>query len=269
MSEELVFVHEPALRLGLFLAVIGAMMVWERFAPRRPLGYARIRRWPNNLGISLVDTLVLRLVLPTTAVGVAVVAEQRGWGLLPALHWPGWLAVAAAVVLLDLAIYGQHILMHKISWLWWLHRVHHADLDFDTTTGIRFHPLEMVLSMLIKWAVIVALGAPALAVLIFELLLNATSLFNHGNVWIPGALERRLRWLVVTPDMHRVHHSAVPRETDSNFGFNLSCWDRLFGTYKAQPAAGHRGMTIGLDYFRDPAELRLDRLLLQPFRQAR
>ena len=182
------------------------------------------------------------------------------------LALPAWVGVVASVVLLDLAIYFQHVLFHAVPVLWRLHRMHHADLDFDVTTGLRFHPIEILLSMVIKLAVVAALGAPALAVLIFEVLLNATSMFNHGNVRIPAGLDRVLRWVVVTPDMHRVHHSILSRETNSNFGFNLPWWDRLFGTYRAQPAAGHEGMTIGIEQFRDPRELRLDRMLLQPFR---
>ena len=174
--------------------------------------------------------------------------------------------MVASVVILDLAIYLQHVLFHAVPALWRLHRMHHADLEFDVTTGVRFHPIEIMLSMLIKLAVVGALGAPPLSVLIFEVLLNATSMFNHGNVRIPLAIDRVLRWLVVTPDMHRVHHSILARETNSNFGFNLPWWDRLFGTYRAQPAAGHEAMTIGIEQFRDPRELRLDRMLLQPFR---
>jgi sterol desaturase/sphingolipid hydroxylase (fatty acid hydroxylase superfamily) len=195
-----------------------------------------------------------------------LVADARGWGLLPALDVPPWLAVVAAVIALDLAIYLQHVLFHAVPVLWRLHRMHHADLEFDVTTGLRFHPVEIILSMAIKLGVVAALGAPALAVLIFEVLLNATSMFNHGNVRLSLPLDRMLRWLVVTPDMHRVHHSILPRETNSNFGFNLAWWDRLFGTYRAQPQAGHAAMTIGIDQFRDPRELRLDRMLLQPLR---
>jgi len=170
------------------------------------------------------------------------------------------------VIVLDLAIYLQHVLFHAVPVLWRLHRMHHADLEFDVSTGVRFHPIEILLSMGIKLGVVAALGTPAVAVLVFEVLLNATSMFNHGNVRLPARTDRVLRWIVVTPEMHRVHHSVVPRETNSNFGFNLPWWDRLFGTYRAQPAAGHEGMTIGIAQFRDPSELRLDRLLIQPFR---
>ena len=186
--------------------------------------------------------------------------------LLNALALPAWLSVVLAVVLLDLAIYLQPVMFHAVPALWRLHRMHHADLDFDVTTGARFHPIEILLSMALKLGVVAALGAPALAVLVFEVLLNATAMFNHANARLPEGLDRVLRWIVVTPDMHRVHHSVVPRETNSNFGFNLPWWDRLLGTYHAQPAAGHTAMTIGLEQFRDPRDLWLDRLLAQPFR---
>jgi sterol desaturase/sphingolipid hydroxylase (fatty acid hydroxylase superfamily) len=208
----------------------------------------------------------VRLALPLSAIGMALHAERHGWGLLRLLAVPDACAIAAAVIVLDLAIYLQHVLFHAVPALWRLHRMHHADLDLDVTTGTRFHPIEILLSMAIKIAVVAALGAPVAAVLIFELLLNATSLFNHGNLRLPAPVDRVLRWLVVTPDMHRVHHSIVPRETNSNYGFNLSCWDRLLGTYRAQPQAGHAAMTIGIEQFRDPDELRLDRMLWQPFR---
>lgn len=257
---------EPPLRLAAFAVVFVLMALWERRAPRRPLAIGRRRRWPGNLGIAVLDTLLLRLLLPTAAFGTALLGEARAWGLLPALGVSGWPAVVTAVVVLDLAIYLQHVLFHALPLLWRLHRMHHADLDVDVTTGNRFHPIEILLSMLWKIAVVVALGAPAAAVLLFEVLLNATALFGHGNVRLAGSLDRALRWLLVTPDMHRVHHSAVPAETGSNFGFNLSCWDRLLGTYRTAPAAGHERMTIGLEAFRDPGELRLDRMLSQPFR---
>jgi sterol desaturase/sphingolipid hydroxylase (fatty acid hydroxylase superfamily) len=214
----------------------------------------------------VVDTLALRLLFPTAAVGLALAGEARGWGLLNNVALPSALKVLAAVVLLDLAIYLQHVLFHAVPTLWRLHRMHHADLEFDVTTGVRFHPVEIVLSMGIKLAVVAALGAPAIGVLLFEVLLNATSMFSHGNVGLPEGLDRVLRRVLVTPEMHRVHHSVVPRETNSNFGFNLSVWDRLFGTYRPQPAAGHEAMTIGIEAFRDPSELRLDRMLLQPLR---
>ncbi|NKE45345.1 sterol desaturase family protein [Roseomonas frigidaquae] len=258
--------HEPLLRLLPFAGVFALMAVAEALYPRRPRQHPRWRRWPSNLGIVLLDTLVLRLVFPTAAVGVALAAEARGAGLLPWLGLSGPAAVVLAILLLDLVIYLQHRLFHAVPLLWRLHRMHHADLDFDVTTGLRFHPLEILGSMLIKLAAVVALGAPAVAVLLFEILLNATSLFNHANLRLPARLDRVLRRVLVTPDMHRVHHSVVPQETNSNFGFSLAIWDRLFGTYRAQPAAGHAGMTLGLEAFRDPRDLRLDRMLVQPLR---
>jgi sterol desaturase/sphingolipid hydroxylase (fatty acid hydroxylase superfamily) len=243
------------------------MALWELLAPRRPQAIGRFRRWPSNLGIVALNTLLVRLVFPTAAVGMAVLAEAHGWGLFQALKAPAWFAITASVIFLDLVIYLQHVLVHAVPALWRLHRMHHADLEFDVTTGARFHPIEILLSMAIKLGVVAALGAPAVAVLIFEVLLNATSMFNHGNVRLAERLDGLLRWIVVTPDMHRVHHSVVPRETNSNFGFNAPWWDRLFGTYRAQPAAGHQEMTIGISQFREPRELRLDRMLLQPFRE--
>ena len=257
---------EAAVRLGVFTAVFTAMALGEAAAPRRARSYSRLRRWPSNLAVVALNNALVRALLPATAVGLALTGERHGWGLLNALPVPAWAAVIASVFLLDLAIYLQHVMFHAVPALWRVHRMHHTDLDFDVTTGSRFHPIEIVLSMLIKFAVVMALGAPAFGVLVFEVLLNATSMFNHGNLRIPIRLDRYLRWLVVTPDMHRVHHSIVIGETNSNFGFNLPWWDRLLGTYCDQPAAGHDGMTIGIEQFREPRELFLDRMLLQPFR---
>jgi sterol desaturase/sphingolipid hydroxylase (fatty acid hydroxylase superfamily) len=261
-----VLAYEPFIRLAAFSGVFIIIAAWEFIVPRRKQAIGRSWRWPNNLGVVVVDTLLVRILFPTTAVGLALFAEARGFGLFNVIALPAWIGVMASVVILDLAIYLQHVLFHAVPALWRLHRMHHADLEFDVSTGLRFHPIEILLSMLIKFAVVAALGAPALAVLIFEVLLNATSMFNHGNVRIPSGIDRVLRWLVVTPDMHRVHHSILSRETNSNFGFNLPWWDRLFGTYRAQPAAGHEAMTIGIEQFRDSRELGLDRMLVQPFR---
>jgi sterol desaturase/sphingolipid hydroxylase (fatty acid hydroxylase superfamily) len=255
---------ESAIRLAGFFAVLLLVALGEMLFPRRQRRGTAVR-WMNNFALVAVNTVVLRLVLPMGAVGVAVLAEDRGLGLLNQLAVPTWLAVPVAVIVLDLVIYLQHVLFHAFPLLWRLHMVHHADLDFDVSTGLRFHTIEIVLSMGIKMAAIVLLGAPALAVLIFEVLLNATSMFNHGNVRLPLGLDRVLRLLLVTPDMHRVHHSAMARETNSNFGFNLPWWDYLFGTYRAQPAEGHDGMTIGLEQFRDRRVQRLDRMLALPF----
>lgn len=257
--------NEPLIRVVVFAFVLLAMALWEVVAKRRPQRIHRGQRWPSNLAIVALDTLVVRLVFPLAAVGAALVAAEHGWGLFNIVAAPMWLALIASVAILDMAIYFQHRLFHAVPWLWRLHRMHHADLEFDVTTGLRFHPLEILISMGIKLAVVALLGAPALAVLIFEVLLNATSMFNHGNIRLPTWLDRRLRLLVVTPDMHRVHHSIVRRETDSNFGFSVSWWDWLFGTYRDQPAAGHLNMTIGIEEFRKSRDLRLDRMLFQPF----
>ena len=258
--------HEPVIRATAFITVLVTMVLSEIAAPRRAQSYPRTRRWPSNLAIVILNTGLLRIVLPSGAVGLALLAEQRHWGLLNTLSTPTWAVVTASVVVLDLVVYLQHVMFHAVPALWLVHRMHHADLEFDTTTGVRFHPIEIGLSMLVKLGAVTALGTPALAVLIFEVLLNATSMFNHGNVRLPLRVDRYLRWLTVTPDMHRVHHSILVDETNSNFGFNLSWWDRLLGTYRAQPAAGHDAMTIGIEQFREPDELRLDRMLIQPFR---
>jgi len=257
---------EGLVRIAAFGLVFGAVALWELAAPRRKPFFDRRSRWPHNLGLLLVDVLVLRVLAPGAAIAVAWAAQEQGWGLLGALSLPSWLAVLIGVVLLDLAIYFQHVMFHAVPTLWRLHRVHHADLDFDVTTGTRFHPVEIVISTGIKCAAVAAIGAPPVAVLIFEVLLNATAMFNHANASLPARVERWVRLLVVTPDVHRVHHSVRYEESSSNFGFNLPWWDRLFGTYRAQPAAGHEAMTIGVDAFRSAGELRLDRLLLQPLR---
>jgi sterol desaturase/sphingolipid hydroxylase (fatty acid hydroxylase superfamily) len=257
---------ELIIRLGAGATVFAVMALWEVLAPRRALSAGRVRRWPANLGIVVVDQIAVRLLIPLAAVGVAVIAAQNGWGLLNMTPWPAWLKGLTGFLALDLAIYAQHVAFHKVPWLWRLHRMHHADLDIDVSTGLRFHPIEILLSVLIKMAVVMLAGVPPAAVIGFEVVLNATSMFNHSNAAMPLWLDRIVRLFVVTPDMHRVHHSVLRWETDSNFGFNVPWWDRLFGTYRAQPEAGHARMTIGLPVFRDPAELRLDRLITQPFR---
>ncbi|MEQ9041893.1 MAG: sterol desaturase family protein [Silicimonas sp.] len=257
---------EPTLRLSVFLGMLALMALWEVAAPKRRREIPRVIRWTNNLALVLVDTMLLRLTFPILAVGLAVVAEDRGWGLLNALDAPLWLAIVVSMLALDLAIYLQHVMFHAVPALWRLHRMHHADLEFDTTTGLRFHPVEILLSMGVKLAVVAALGPPAVAVLLFEIVLNASALFNHANIHLPGRVDRVLRWIIVTPDMHRVHHSIVPAETNSNFGFNLPWWDRLLGTYRGQPAAGHIGMTIGIEQFRTRRDLWLDRMLVQPLK---
>ena len=262
---EFLLANEPIIRLSAFLGILVVMAAWEVAAPRRRREIPRVLRWTNNFGVVVADTILVRLTFPVVAVGLALTAEERGWGVFNVIEAPGWVAFIVSVIVLDLVIYLQHVLFHAVPALWRLHRMHHADLDFDVTTGLRFHPVEIVLSMGIKLAVVVVLGPPAAAVLVFEVLLNGSSLFNHSNIRIPLGLDRVLRWVIVTPDMHRVHHSVVPQETNSNFGFNLPWWDRLFGTYRAQPADGHDGMTIGIELFRTRRDLWLDRMLAQPF----
>lgn len=259
--------HEPAIRLGIFLGVFAGMAVWEVLAPRRALTVSKALRWFSNLGLVALNTVLLRVLFPAAAVGMAAFAQQHGWGVFNFYTVPTWLAAVVSVIALDFVIYLQHVMVHAVPALWRLHRVHHADLDYDVTTGARFHPLEILLSMLIKFATIVVLGPPIIAVIIFEVLLNATSMFNHGNVSLPLGLDRVLRWFVVTPDMHRVHHSIEDDETNSNFGFSLPWWDRLFGTYRDQPRAGHDGITIGIRIFRDPQQVsQLPGMLTLPFK---
>lgn len=265
--ERFVLDHEPAIRLGFFLGVFALVALWEVLAPQRALTVSRALRWGSNLGLVVLNTVLLRLLFPLAAVGIAAFGAGHGWGLLNHFQVPFWVAVPVAVIALDCAIWLQHVMVHAVPALWRLHQVHHADPDYDLTTGARFHPIEIALSMLIKFATITVLGPPVLAVVIFEVLLNATAMFNHGNIRMPAALDRALRWFVVTPDMHRVHHSVEDDECNSNFGFNLPWWDRLFGTYRAQPRAGQAGMTIGLRGHTDPREVaRLDGMLLMPFK---
>lgn len=249
--EQLLMTHEASIRLAFFIGIFALMALWEMLAPRRRLLRSKGVRWGNNIGLVVFNTVILRLLFPTAAVGMALFAQEQGLGVFNYVEVPPWLAVVASVITLDFFIWLQHVMVHAVPLLWRLHRVHHADLDYDVTTGARFHPLEIILSMLIKFAVILLLGPPLVAVVMFEILLNATSMFNHGNVRIPVGIDRVLRWLVVTPDMHRVHHSTEDDETNSNFGFNLPWWDRMFGTYRAQPRAGHEGMTIGIRSFRE------------------
>lgn len=257
---------EPVIRLAAFVGVLALLAALETFAPRRKLNHSRGWRWANNLALVVADTIFVRAIFPLAGVGFALLAQAHGWGALNWLEAPLWIAAPLSVIALDLVIWAQHVAFHRVPLLWRLHRMHHADLDIDASTGLRFHPLEIGLSMLVKFAAIAALGAPAIAVLVFEIVLNASSMFNHANMRLPERVDAMVRKLVVTPDMHRVHHSVDPSETHTNFGFNLSVWDRLFGTYRAQPALGHLGMTIGLPAFRNENELRVDRLLTQPFR---
>lgn len=263
---DLLLTNEPLIRMGIFLGILVAMAMWEVAAPRRRREIPRLIRWTNNFGIVVIDTILVRLTFPIVAVGLSLFAEERGWGLFNVLDIPTWAAFIMSVLALDLAIYLQHVMFHAVPALWRLHRMHHADLELDVTTGLRFHPIEILLSMGIKLAVVAALGPPAVAVLVFEVLLNATAMFNHSNVHIPESIDRILRWFVVTPDMHRVHHSIHPVETNSNFGFNVPWWDRLLGTYRPQPRDGHKAMTIGIEQFRTRRDLWLDRMLIQPVR---
>jgi sterol desaturase/sphingolipid hydroxylase (fatty acid hydroxylase superfamily) len=265
--EQFVMAHEPAIRIGFFVAIFALVALWELVAPQRRLTVSKALRWSSNLGLVVLNTVLLRLMFPLAAVGMAALSAANGWGLLNHFNVPFWLAVPLAVMAMDFVIWLQHVMVHAVPVLWRLHRVHHADPDYDLTTGARFHPLEIALSMLIKIATIAVLGPPVLAVLIFEVILNAAAMFNHGNIRLPVGLDRVLRCVIVTPDMHRVHHSVEEDETNSNFGFNLPWWDRLFGTYRAQPRAGQVGMTIGLKGHTDPREVaRLDGMLLMPFR---
>ena len=265
--EQFVLANEPAIRLGFFFAVFAIVALWELAAPRRALTVSKALRWSSNLGLVVINTMVIRLLFPLAAVGVAAFASENGWGVLNHFQVPVMIAVPLAVIAMDLVIWLQHVMVHAVPLLWRLHRVHHADLDYDLTTGARFHPLEIILSMLIKFATISVLGPPVVAVVIFEVLLNATAMFNHANIRLPQALDRALRWVLVTPDMHRVHHSIEDDETNSNFGFSLTWWDRLFGTYREQARAGQIGMTIGIRDFTNPQQVdRLDGMLLLPFK---
>ncbi len=256
---------EPLIRLAVFFGVFLVITLWEIVAPFRELSLRKPRRWLRNLSLVALDTVLVRLALPAGAVGMAWLAAVHGWGVFALLNAPYWVAVVGSVVLLDLTVYLQHVMFHAVPALWHVHMVHHADLDFDVTTGTRFHPIEILMSMGIKLAVVALLGAPASAVLIFELLLNATAMFNHGNVHLPEWIDGPLRWVIVTPDMHRVHHSAKRTECNSNFGFNLSWWDRLLGTYVPEPAAGQMGMTLGVGHVREPRQT-LPWMLALPFR---
>jgi sterol desaturase/sphingolipid hydroxylase (fatty acid hydroxylase superfamily) len=253
--EQWLMAHEPVVRMGFFFGVLAVIALWELVAPRRALTVSKAVRWASNLGMVFFNSFLLRLVFPTAAVGMAAFAAGHGWGAFNYFQTPAWLAVVASVVVMDFIIYLQHVMVHAVPAFWRLHRMHHADLDYDVTTGARFHPLEIFLSMLIKFATIIVLGPPIVAVVIFEVVLNATAMFNHGNIRLPLGLDRWLRWLMVTPDMHRVHHSVEDDEANSNFGFNLPWWDRLFGTYRDQPRAGHEGMTLGIHKYREPRQV--------------
>ena len=265
--QDWIVTHEPLARAGAFALVLALMLAAEALWARRAGPMQRTRRWGANLAIVLIDSVLVRLLLPLGAGGAALWAAGRNLGLLNLVQWPAVLEGALAFAALDALIYWQHRLFHRIPLLWRVHRMHHSDVEFDATTGVRFHPVEILLSMLVKMTAVVALGAPVIAVIVFEIALNATSLFNHANLRLPPAVDRVLRRLVVTPDQHRVHHSVHRREHDSNYGFNLPWWDHLFGSYTDQPADGHSTMLIGLTDFREPADQALPRLLTQPLRK--
>jgi sterol desaturase/sphingolipid hydroxylase (fatty acid hydroxylase superfamily) len=266
MSAALLLKQEPFIRLAFFSGILAIMALWEQRFPTRRLSVSKPLRWGSNLGLAALNTVLLRILFPLAAVGFAGLAAEQEWGLFHVLEAPIWLATVLSVIALDLAVYWQHVMFHALPNLWLLHRVHHADLDFDVTTGLRFHPFEIILSMGIKIAAIALLGASPLAVLLFEILLNGTAMFNHSNVSLPWSFDRWLRWIVVTPDMHRIHHSVIPQETNSNYGFNLSWWDHLFGTYRAHPAKGNKGMTIGLaEYQKTLRVAQLPWILVLPF----
>lgn len=253
------------IRLMVFIGLFVLLALFEAIWPRRTLTSSKSRRWVTNVGIVVADALVVRLLFPIVPVTLAATAQAKGWGLFNILGISGWVELASGLVLLDLIIYLQHRLFHRIPLLWRLHRMHHTDLDLDVSSGTRFHPLEIALSLLIKMTVVLLFGIAPLTVLLFEILLNATSLFNHANLAIPLSIDRWLRLILITPDMHRVHHSVIPKETDSNFGFSQPWWDRLFGTYQDQPREGHTQMTIGLREYRNQLELGIWRLLQIPF----
>ena len=264
--EEFLLANEKVIRMSFFFGMLVLIGLWELAAPKRALTISKSVRWINNLGLVFFNSFMLRVLFPAAAVGVAVFASEQGWGLFNYVEVPFWFEVVASVVIMDFVIYVQHVMVHAIPVLWRLHRLHHADLDYDVTTGARFHPIEIILSMLIKFATILLLGPAVIAVIIFEVMLNATAMFNHGNISLPKTLDKYLRLILVTPDMHRVHHSIEDDEANSNFGFSLPWWDRLFGTYRDQPRAGHQAMTIGINIYRDPKQVSwLPGMLMLPF----
>jgi sterol desaturase/sphingolipid hydroxylase (fatty acid hydroxylase superfamily) len=266
---EFIVSHEILIRLGTFLVFFPLVAVWELISPRRMLTVSKALRWYSNLGITVLNSFLLRWCFPIMAIGMASLTQERQWGLLNHIEIPFWLEVILSVTVLDFIIYLQHVMFHKIPALWLLHRMHHTDLNIDVSTGSRFHPIEIILSMVIKVIAVIGLGVPPIAVVIFQVFLNGMAMFNHGNIYIPSRMDHVLRWLVVTPDMHRIHHSILPQETNSNFGFNIPWWDRLFGTYRQNPQDGHEDMEIGIKIFRDIKYLNLHWLLIQPFLNSR
>ena len=264
--EEFIINNEKDVRMVIFIVMLAFIGLWELIAPKRALKVSKLIRWTNNLALVFLNSFIIRFIFPLAAIGVAKVASEQGWGLFNLYEVPFWYAFIASIIILDFVIYLQHVMVHAIPALWRLHRVHHADLDYDVTTGSRFHPLEIILSMLIKFAAIVLLGPAVITVIVFEIILNATAMFNHGNIGLPKKLDKIMRWFLVTPDMHRVHHSIEDDETNSNFGFSLPWWDRLFGTYREAPRAGHQNMVIGIHKFDDPKQVSwLHGMLMLPF----
>ncbi|MDH5766051.1 MAG: sterol desaturase family protein [Gammaproteobacteria bacterium] len=253
--DEFITSNEKDIRLAFFLGIFALVAIWELIAPRRKPAVSKVLRWTNNMGLVFFNTFILRLLFPAAAVGMTVFVNQQGWGIFNYYQLPLAITLLASIIAMDFIIYLQHVLVHAVPVLWRLHRVHHADPDYDVTTGARFHTIEIIVSMFIKFATIIVLGPPVIAVIIFEVTLNAMAMFNHGNIKLPLGLDKILRLLIVTPDMHRVHHSIEDDEANCNFGFNLSCWDRLFGTYRDQPRAGHENMVIGIHKYNDPKQV--------------
>ena len=266
---DFILTHETCIRLGVFVSILLLMMSAEALFPRKTRVMGRTHRWTSNLLLIVIDGLFVRLLFPIVAVGVAIIAADKNWGLFNILDLPMWLEITLTIIILDMMIYWQHVASHHIPFLWAMHKVHHADRDIDVTTGSRFHPIEIALSMLYKMALVVILGAPVLAVILFELILNGCAMFNHSNVKLPIRLDRVLRRFIVTPDMHRVHHSTIVRETNSNYGFSLSLWDRIFRSYTAQPKDGHDGMVIGLEEHQNPGPKSLSWSLFLPFKSSK
>ncbi len=264
---EFIIQNEPTIRLSFFFGSLALFGLWEIISPKRKLTAPKAWRWANNLGVTFLNSFILRILFPVLAVGMAIIAQDNGWGLFNIIGLPLWLAVILAITLQDLIIYAQHVLFHHVPIFWRLHKVHHADVDYDVTTGARFHPIEICLSMIIKLGVVILLGPPIVAVILFEIILSSMAMFNHANAGLPRSLDAIIRLIVVTPDMHRVHHSIKSPEFNRNFGFNLSIWDRLFGTYKSSPDAGHEGMTIGLSEYQSTRKQSAFWILSLPFRR--
>lgn len=257
--------NEANIRLGFFIGVFSLMALWDILSPKRVLVIKKSVRWLNNIALLVLNIIVVRLIFPTATIGMVIFVNEQGWGLFHYLETPFWITTIASIILLDLVVYLQHIMVHAVPLFWRLHRLHHTDQDYDVTTGTRFHPIEILLSMVIKFAVIIILGPSILAVIIFEIFLNVMAMFNHSNINLPIKIDAIIRLFIVTPDMHRVHHSVEVDETNSNYGFNISLWDRIFGTYLAQPKAGHIDMKIGLNGFEDTKiSTYLPALLIQP-----